>query len=91
MEKRRIAMGNVSFFPGGNVSPDEPNGILIEALEVMLLQAKSGELRSLVGIGFDKIGNRLSFWYLENDNVFQTLGAIAWLEHEYVEETKKEN
>lgn len=62
----------------------EPNPSLIDALRDMLRMAESGELQSFIGTGFVADGNRLSIWFNNHPNVYEMLGAIAWLEHEYV-------
>lgn len=62
----------------------EPNEVLIHILKDMLEMAKSGRLQSLVGTGFTKEGNRLAVWADLHPDVYQMLGALNWLEHEYV-------
>jgi hypothetical protein len=62
----------------------EPNHALINALKDMLSMAESGRLQSMIAAGFTQEGNRLSLWCDIHPDVYQMLGAIAWLQHEYV-------
>lgn len=76
----------VTFLPGA-VRPTkfgEPNQALISALEATLEHARSGRLQSLVATGFMSTGERFSLWAGHHEDVYQMLGAINWLEHEYV-------
>lgn len=62
----------------------EPSTALIEMLSDALEMAKTGRLQSFVGVGFVKDGARLSVWGPDHPNVYEMLGSIAWLQHEYV-------
>jgi hypothetical protein len=62
----------------------EPNEGLIRALRDMLAMAESGRLQSMIATGFTQEGNRLALWCDIHPNVYEMLGAIAWLQHEYV-------
>jgi hypothetical protein len=62
----------------------EPQEFLIKAIEQLLEKAKSGELQSFIGTGFVTDGCRISVWCDLHKNVYEMLGAINWLEHEYV-------
>ena len=62
----------------------EPNLGLVGALRDMLAMAETGQLQSFIGTGFTIDGNRASVWGGPHGNVYEMLGAIAWLEHEYV-------
>ena len=63
----------------------EPNAELIGVVENLLERAKSGQLQSLVATGFCSDGARLSIFSAGDHNVYEMLGAINWLEHEYVD------
>jgi hypothetical protein len=65
----------------------EPNDALVQALEQALAMAKAGQLQSLIGTGFVSDGSRFSIWAGEHENVYEMLGSIAWLQHEYVDRT----
>lgn len=47
--------------------------------------ARSGNLRSFIGTGFTTESNRLAIWSYEESGVYEMLGALAWLQHEYVD------
>lgn len=66
--------------------PEEPYGPLVAVLEDALELARRGELRSLVATGVMANGERMSLYSQDpmRINVVEMLGAIAWLEHEYV-------
>lgn len=63
----------------------EPNAALIEALEDTLERARSGQLQSLIATGFVSDGARFALWVDAHENVYEMLGSIAWLQHEYVD------
>lgn len=75
---------NIRELPGCKAPTNEPNEVLIEALRDTLERAERGELQSLIGTGFTQDGLRFALWCPHNPNVYETLGSIAWLEHEYV-------
>ncbi|MDO6966978.1 hypothetical protein [Rhizobium alvei] len=85
-----MAGGNVYTLFGEN-PPElgEPNQPLIKAITNLLEMAKTGRLQSFVGTGFTHEGNRLSLWCDTHPDIYQMLGSIAWLEHEYVERQTK--
>ncbi len=62
----------------------EPNESLVRALSDLLEMAKIGRLQSLVATGFTEEGNRLALWCDVHPDVYQMLGALSWLGHEYV-------
>ena len=62
----------------------EPSAGLIAALKAALAMAETGELQSLICTGFLAGGERISFWAPDHENVIEMLGALAWLQHEYV-------
>ncbi|MCZ3377425.1 hypothetical protein [Rhizobium sp. AG207R] len=63
----------------------EPNEALVRMLEDVLQMAKSGRLQSMIATGFTEEGNRLSLWSGDHPNVYEMLGALSWLQHEYVD------
>lgn len=75
----------ISLFGERTPELGEPNAGLVRALTELLKMAESGRLQSLVGTGFTSEGNRLSVWFDGHPDVYQMLGALAWLQHEYVE------
>jgi hypothetical protein len=62
-----------------------PNEALIHMLEDVLAMAKSGRLQCMIATGFTMEGNRLSLWSGEHPNVYEMLGSLSWLQHEYVD------
>jgi len=72
-----------------SVEDNKPNPALIEALKSLVTMAESGQLQSFIGTGF--LGNslRVSTWCDYHQDVYQQLGALAWLQHEYVERQTK--
>jgi len=57
-----------------------------------LAMAVSGQLQSFVGCGFTSDHERFALWCTPaNANVYEWLGSIAWLEHEYVHRTVMAN
>ena len=76
---------NVIGFRGGVPSQlGEPRQELIDVLENLLERAKTGQLQSLIATGFISDGGRISAWADTHENAYEMLGALAWLEHEYV-------
>lgn len=63
----------------------EPNEAVVAALEELLAMAKGGQLQNFIGTGFAPDGGRVSCWAGEHQNVYEMLGSINWLEHEYVD------
>lgn len=62
----------------------EPQEVLIAVLSRALDMARDGALQSFVGTGFTSGGERLTIWHDTHPDVYQTLGSLAWLQHEYV-------
>lgn len=78
-------MNNVVSMNGDQVpAAGEPNEALIRLLEQALAEARSGQLQSLVATGFGADGMRYALWCATHPNVYEMLGAIAWLHAEYV-------
>jgi len=61
-----------------------PDDGLISAVENALEVARSGKLQSLVATGFTDDGMRFSLFGGHHENLYEMLGSINWLEHEYV-------
>lgn len=78
-------MTNVTALPG--VRPPSPGPLpeLVNLLRDMLERAESGELQSFIGTGFCADGMRLAVWADAHVNTYEMLGALAWLQHEYVQ------
>lgn len=76
---------NVVYLPGSSTAHlGEPNEALIEGLENLLKRAKSGQLQSMVATGFCSDGCRMTAWLDDRQtDIYQMLGAIYWLAHEY--------
>jgi len=62
-------------------APDEG---LIACIEDLLERAKSGRLQSFVGTGWTSDGLRCTLLYDTHDDTYQMLGALAWLQAEYI-------
>lgn len=78
--------GQVYTLPGASLDhPHSPNERLVRVLEDALEMARSGNLRSFIGTGFTTENNRLSIWSFEEAGVYEMMGALAWLQHEYVD------
>ncbi|ARO24745.1 hypothetical protein TAL182_CH02999 [Rhizobium sp. TAL182] len=69
----------------------EPQAGLIQVLEELVEMAKAGQLQSFVGTGFASDGGRVSAWGGHHENVYEMLGALTWLQHEYVDRTTTED
>lgn len=76
----------VLSFPGvQQTRSGESQTDLVKVLADLFEQARGGELQSLIGTGFTADGSRLSmFGGVQYRDVYQMLGALAWLQHEYV-------
>ena len=79
-------MTNVTYLSTGHDVPDraQPNPELIKVLSDLLKMAESGQLQSYIGTGFTHDGLRVSTWGDYHDDIYQVLGALNWLAHEYV-------
>jgi hypothetical protein len=80
-------LSNVVPLNGGDVVPamGEVNTTLVSMLEAVLRDAKSGQLQSFIGTGFLADGLRYAAWADQHPNVYEMLGAIAWLHAEYIQ------
>lgn len=85
-------MSNVKYISTGDDIPDKtkPNLALIKMLSEALKMAKSGQLQSYIGTGFTHDGLRLSTWGNFHDDVYQMLGSLNWMAHEYVNRMTEE-
>lgn len=77
-------MSNVAALPGCKVQDGKPNEALIAMLRDLLSRAERGELQSLIGTGFMADGLRMGVWGDSHPNVYEMMGALAWLQAEYV-------
>jgi len=77
-------MSNVTPLPSAGRLSSEPNQALIAGLRQLLEMAESGQLQSFIGTGFISEGLRVSHWSDYHTDVYQMLGSLAWLQHEYV-------
>ncbi len=76
-------MSNVKTLPGATLQTQEPNEDLIHVVKGMLADAESGLLQSLYATGFRADGLRMSCMFPHN-NVYEVVGAIEWLKHQYI-------
>ncbi len=77
-------MSNIKSLPGVKAYSGEPNGPLVEVLRDLLKRAEAGQLQSMIATGFMLDGTRMASWADSHDNVYEMLGALAWLQAEYV-------
>lgn len=82
-------MTNVVTLSGTELDPGKPNQNIVDAIKNVLEMAESGQLQSFIGTGFTNDGLRMASWCDFHGDVYQQLGALAWLQHEYVERQKK--
>lgn len=76
---------NVARLPGSPVVTRERSEALCASLRRALEMAEAGELQSFVGAGFTVYNMRAAVWCPgEGRSVYETLGSLAWLQHEYV-------
>lgn len=80
-------MGNVKSIHTGEDVPTGPNEHLVKLFEDMLEMAKNGEVQAFIGTGFTVQGQRVSMWGDFHEDKYQMLGALSWLEHEYIYRT----
>ena len=64
--------------------PAQPNASLVSALQDRVRRAECGDLQSFVGAGFTADGMRAAMWSDHHNNVYEMMGALAWLQAEYV-------
>lgn len=64
----------------------KPNKELIEFLEKILSEAKSGQLQGIVGVGVGAGNTTMQFWYNSNNlGLMHMLGEIRVLERNYMD------
>ena len=78
-------MSNIVAMPNALVQTGEPNPALVEALEKMLDEARSGLLQSFFATGFRSDGLRMSCIF-PHTNVYEVVGAIEMLKQTYINE-----
>lgn len=77
-------MSNIRALPGVHLQTNQPDPALIEVMEHLLEDARSGALQCFVGTGFQSDGCRISIWATDHQNdVFAMMGAITFLQGEY--------
>ena len=88
----RMATGaapNVVSLRGGDfdcVKPQEPDPGLVKAMADVFRMVRDGKVKSFVGTGFTFDGDRVTVTGGQiGADVYQMLGAIHWLGHEYVD------
>lgn len=81
-----MSTDNVTLFPGagGQKQHPIPNDTLVDMLRDLLHRAETGELQTFVGTGFTADGLRLTMWGPPHEDVFRMMGAITWMQHEYL-------
>jgi hypothetical protein len=84
-QSKGAGMTNIKALPGAVVPTSEPNEDLIHAIKGMLADAESGLLQSLYATGFRADGLRMSCMFPHN-NVYEVVGAIEWLKHQYIDQ-----
>jgi len=78
-------MTNVVNLDGTDVEHGKPNPQLIDVLKKVLAMAEGGQLQSYIGTGFTDDGLRVATWCDHHIDVYQQLGALAWLQAEYID------
>lgn len=77
-------MSNVKAIHSNVVVPTkEPNQNLVQALEKILEEAKSGELQSFFATGFRADGLRMSCIF-PHTNVYEVVGSMEMLKQDYL-------
>lgn len=77
-------MSNVKAIHGNVIVPThQPNQGLVEALEKILEEAKSGELQSFFATGFRADGLRMSCIF-PHTNVYEVVGSMEMLKQDYL-------
>lgn len=62
-----------------------PNEALCDNLRALLAMAESGLVQSFIGTGFTRDGMRAATWGDYHENVYEMMGSLAWLQHEYAQ------
>jgi hypothetical protein len=77
-------MSKITALHGAVVPTNEPNQALIAALKDILADAESGRLQSLFASGFLSDGLRMSCIIGAHSNVYEVIGSIEMLKHDYI-------
>lgn len=80
-------MSKVQSIYGADIPVKElgtPNPALVDMLKDLLAMAETGQLQSFVGTGFTTDNLRTAVWADQHPDVYQMLGALGWLQAEYV-------
>lgn len=77
-------MSNVKPLRGAVIPTNEPNPALVAALKDILADAESGRLQSLIAAGFLNDGLRMSCVINTHPNVYEVVGSLEMLKHEYI-------
>lgn len=80
-------MSNVKSIYGAEVPVKElgePNAALVALLKDVLAMAESGQLQAFIGTGFTSDNLRTVIWADQHPDVYQMLGALAWMQAEYI-------
>ena len=76
-------MTNVVAMPGV-LAPDEINGELLEYLEQLIEDVKSGDVRAFIGVGIRVDDSLLEVWSEGNECVSRMVGALELLKLSYI-------
>ena len=79
-----MSTDKVVVLPGSKLPTIGPNPDVVDLLSQLLARAESGEIQSFIGTGFTRDGLRLALWADTHHDVYQMLGAVAWLQAEYI-------
>lgn len=77
-------MSNITALRGATVPTNEPNAALVAALKDILADAESGRLQSFFAAGFLADGLRMSCVLGDHSNVYEVIGSIEMLKHNYI-------
>lgn len=77
-------MTNVKALRGAVVPTNEPNTALVAALKDILADAEAGRLQSFFAAGFLSDGLRMSCIVNSHPNVYEVIGSIEALKHDYI-------
>lgn len=77
-------MTKVTALRGATVHTGEPNEALVAALKDILADAESGRLQCFFGAGFLSDGLRMSCIINNHPNVYEVIGSIEMLKHDYI-------
>lgn len=75
---------NVKPLRGAVIPTNKPNQMLIDVVKSMLADAESGRLQSLLAAGFLDDGLRMSCVVNTHPNVYEVIGSLEMLKHEYI-------